>query len=117
MLSCCYDDPDETEDGQEETLTEWEWQRLENTMRFIVKQQAKFETNFALADRRFAHVERRMEQGESRMDRLERFADRAIRAGERRMARAEVEIADLRAAMKSFLQALRRSAGNGRGKP
>ncbi len=111
MLRCRYDDSDETDDGLEgTTLTEREWQRLENTMRFVVEQQAKFETNFALADRRFAQAERRL-------DRLERLADRVIRTGERRMARAEAEIANLRAAMKSFLQALRRSAGNGRGKP
>ncbi len=117
MLRCRYDGRDETEDGQEEVLTERQWQRIENSMRFIVEQQAKFETSFALADRRFAQAERRL-------DRLERLADRFIRAGERRMASAEArmarsegEIADLRAAMKSFLQALRRSAGNGRGKP
>jgi DNA repair exonuclease SbcCD ATPase subunit len=91
-------------------LTEREWQRLENTMRFVVEQQAKFETNFARADRRFAQVE-------SRLDRLDRLADRVIRAGERRMAKAEAEIGDLRATLKSFLQALRRSAGNGRSRP
>lgn len=121
MLRCGCGDPDETEDGQEEALTEQEWRRVENTMRFVVEQQAQFEarleTNSALADRRFAQAERRL-------DRLERFADRVIRAGERRMAKAEarmarseLEIADLRAAMKSFLQALHRSIGNGRGKP
>ena len=118
MLTCRSDDPDETEDGEEgTTLTERQWQQLEKTMRFVVEQQAKFETNFALADRRFAQAERRL-------DRLERLADRVIRTGERRMSRAEArmarsegEIADLRATMKSFLQALRRSAGDGRGKP
>ena len=114
MLNCRYDSPDQTEDGQEEVLTERQWQRLENTMRFVVEQQAQFdarlETNFARADRRFAQAERRL-------DRLERLADHFIRAGERRMAKAETEIADLRAALKSFLQAMRRSAGNGKGKP
>lgn len=121
MLNCRYDSPDQTEDGQEEVLTERQWQRLENTMRFVVEQQAQFdarlETNFARADRRFAQAERRL-------DRLERLADHFIRGGERRMAsaearmaRSETEIADLRAALKSFLQALRRSAGNGKGKP
>ncbi len=90
-------------------MTERQWERLENTMRFIVEQQAKFEANFALADRRF-------EEAEKRLTRLERFADRAIRAGERRMARVEAEIAELRAAFKSFLQALRRSAGDARAK-
>ncbi len=84
-------------------MTEREWQRLENTMRFVVEQQVKFEENFALADRR--------------LDRLERLADRVIRAGERRMARAEAEMADLRATLKSFLQTLRRSFGDGAGKP
>ncbi len=95
-------------------MTERQWERMESTMRFVVEQQAQFdarlETNFARANRRFAQAERRL-------DRLERFADRVIRAGERRMAKAETEIADLRAALKSFLQAMRRSAGNGKGKP
>lgn len=117
MLGCRYDSPDETKEAEVETLTEREWQRLENTMRFVVQQQAKFETNFALTDRRFAQAERRTEQAERRLNRLERLADRVIRAGERRMTRAEAEIADLRAAIKSFLQALRRSAGDGSGRP
>jgi uncharacterized protein YaaR (DUF327 family) len=88
-------------------MTEREWQRMQNTMQFIVEQQAKFEHNFAAADRRFLHAE-------SRLDRLERLADRVIRNGERRMARAEADIADLKAALKSFLQSMRRSGGNGR---
>jgi len=93
---------------QEEALTARGWQRLENTMRFVVEQQAKFEANFARADRRFAQAERRLE-------RLERLADRVIRRGEQRMLRAEAEIADLRAALKSFLQAMRRASGDGKG--
>jgi hypothetical protein len=121
VLNCRYGGPGETEDSQEEALTERQWERLENTMRFVVEQQAQFdarlEANFARADQRFAQAERRMAQAERRFDRLERFADRVIRAGERRMAKAETEIADLRAALKSFLQAMRRSAGNGKGKP
>ncbi len=95
-------------------MTERAWQRLENTMRFVVEQQAQFEakleTNFARADRRFA-------QSGRRLDRLERLADRVIRAGERRMAKADAEIADLRTTLRSFLRALRRSAGNGRKSP
>lgn len=104
-------------------MTEREWQRLENTMQFMVEQQAKFEANFAAADKRFARAEGRLEQAERRMDRMERYADRIIKAGERRMARAEArrdradaEMADLRETLKSFLQAMRRSAGNGKGK-
>lgn len=104
-------------------MTEREWQRLENTMRFIVEQQAKFEANFAAADKRFLQVEGRLEQAERRMERMERYADRVIKAGERRMARAEArmdradqDMADLRETLKSFLQAMRRSAGNGREK-
>jgi hypothetical protein len=98
---------------EETALTERAWKRLENTMHFIVEQQAqfeaKFEANFGRADQRFA-------QPELRLDRLERLADRVIRAGERRMVKAEAEIAELRASLKSFLQAMRRSGGNGRGK-
>lgn len=90
-------------------MTEREWQRLEDTMRFIVEQQAKFEANFAAADERF-------EKAERRMDRMERYADRVIKAGERRLDRAEAETADLRRTFKSFLEAMRRSAGNGKGK-
>jgi hypothetical protein len=97
-------------------LTEREWQRLENTMRFIVEQQAKFEANFAAADKRFARVEGRLEQADRRMDRMERYADRVIKAGERRMARADAEIIGLRETLKSFLEAMRRSEGNGRHK-
>jgi len=108
---CRYDGTRETEYGAEDApLTEREWQRGENTMRFVVEQQAKFETSFALADRRFAQAERRL-------DRLERLADRVIRAGERRMARAEGDIRNLRAALRSFLQALRRSSGDGEVRP
>jgi hypothetical protein len=88
-------------------MTKREWQRVENTMRFVVEQQAKFETNFAMADRPFIQAERRL-------DRLEKLAERVIRIGERRIAKSEVDIADLRAAMKSFLQAMRRSSGNGK---
>jgi hypothetical protein len=113
----CGHDPEVAAGRQEDALTEREWQKLENTMRFIVERQAKFETNFAQSEQRFV-------RGEGRMDRLERFADRAIRAGERRMAAAErrmavaeTEMADLRASLKSFLQAMRRSAGDGKGKP
>ncbi len=123
MLRWPCDSPGATEDRREDLLTERQWQRIENTMRFVVEQQAIFESNFARADRRFAQaerrmdgVERRMDRAERRMDRLERFADRVIRAGEQRMARAEAETADLRADLKSFLQALRRSAGDGRGR-
>jgi hypothetical protein len=98
-------------------LTEREWKRIENTMQFILEQQTKFEAKseansvrleqkFALADERFAKAERRM-------DRLERFADRATRNWERRFAKAEAETEALKAEMKSFLEALRRSAGNG----
>ena len=97
-------------------MTEREWRRVENTMRFIVEQQAKFESNFAAADKRFT-------QAEKRIDHLERLADRVIKQGERRMARADArmdradaDMADLRETFKSFLQAMRRSAGNGKGK-
>jgi septal ring factor EnvC (AmiA/AmiB activator) len=98
-------------------LTERDWQRLENTMTFIVEQQAKFEANIATHDKRFAAAERRM-------DRLERFADRTIKAAERRWAKvderldaAEADRAELRAMFKSFLQSMRRSQGNGKNKP
>ena len=101
-------------------MTERDWQRLENTMSFIVEQQAKFEarmeSNTAAFDKRFAAADRRM-------DRLERFADRTIKAAEHRMARAEARLdlaeadrAELRAALKSFLQTMRRSQGNGKDK-
>lgn len=116
MLRLREDDADKPQDRQEEALTERQWQRVENTMRFIAKQQAKFEANYA-------HVDRRFEEADRRFARLERFADRAIRAGERRRARAEAEMAELRAEsralraeFRSFLQALRCSAGNGRAK-
>jgi F0F1-type ATP synthase membrane subunit b/b' len=97
-------------------MTEREWQRLENTMKFIVEQQAKFESNFAAADKRFARAEGRLEQAERRMDRMERYADRIIKRGERRMLQAEAEISDLRETFKSFLRAMRRSSGNGGGR-
>lgn len=113
MLKCCGNDEGQTQDGGEEALTDREWQRLQNTMRLVVEQQAKFEVEF---ETKFRRADQRFVQAERRLDRLERLADRVTRAGDRRMARAELEIADLRAALKSFLQALRRSAGNGSGK-
>ena len=92
-------------------MTEREWSKLENTMQFIVEQQAafeaKFEANFARANERFVRAERRL-------DRLERFADRAMRNAERRWAKADAEMAEIRAGLKSFLQAMRRSSGNGK---
>ncbi|HXH51613.1 MAG TPA: hypothetical protein VNM47_19915 [Terriglobia bacterium] len=108
-------------------MTEHEWQRIENTMSFIVEQQAKFEARMeaeAEASKgRMAEVDKRLAASNRRMDRLERFADRTIKAAERRMAkaearldRAEVERAELRAELKSFLQSMRRSQGNGKHK-
>jgi hypothetical protein len=47
---------------------------------------------------------------------LERFANRAFQAADRRMAKAEVEMAELRLDMKMFLRARRRSAGDVRAK-
>ena len=102
-------------------MNDREWERIKNTMDFIIEQQGKFEVNFAEAHARFAEAEKRM-------DRLERFADRVIRAGEARMAKAEARIsvleaadADLKTALaelarsqKTVLEALRRSGGNGR---
>ena len=90
-------------------MTENEWKQMQNTMRFIVEQQAKFEENFAAADRRFA-------QAEKRLTALERLALLVIRRADRRMAKAESETAALKADMRLFLQAMRRSAGNGKGK-
>jgi chromosome segregation ATPase len=109
-------------------LTERDWQRLENTMSFIVDQQAKFEARMeaeAEASKgRMAEFDRQLAASNRRMDRLERFADRTIKAAERRMAKAdarldqaEVERAELRAELKSFLQSIRRSRGNGKSKP
>ena len=99
-------------------MTEREWQRIENTMSFIVEQQAKFEAKLAANTEAF---ERRSAAADRRMDRLERFADRTIKAAERRMAKAEarmdqaeIERAELRAELKSFLQSMRRSQGNGK---
>jgi hypothetical protein len=101
-------------------LTEHEWQRLENTMSFMVEQQAKFEAKLGANTEAF---EKRFAAAERRMDRLERFADRTIKAAERRMAKAEarlnqaeIERAELRAELKSFLQSMRRSQGNGKNK-
>lgn len=112
---------------REECLTEQEWQRLEKTMRFAVEQQAAFqlkvESSFDRADRRFEAAEKRIEAAEKRMDRwdkrmdrLESFARRAFRAADLRMAKGEAEMAELRADMRLFLRAMRRSAGDGRGK-
>ncbi|HET7213475.1 MAG TPA: hypothetical protein VFL79_07805 [Terriglobia bacterium] len=106
-------------------MTEREWQRLENTMNFIVEQQAKFEANLAANTEAF---EKRFAAADRRMDRLERFADRTIKAAERRMEKAEarmakaearmdqaeIERAELRAELKSFLESMRRSQGNGK---
>ncbi len=95
-------------------MTEREWRKLENTMQFIVEQQATFEANFARADDRFAQAEKRMKASERRLDRLERFADRAMRNAERRWAKADAEMAEIRTSLKSFLHAMRRSSGNGK---
>jgi hypothetical protein len=108
-------------------LTEHEWQRIENTMSFIVVQQAKFEARMEAqgeaSKERMAEFDRRLAASNRRMDRLERFADRTIKAAERRMAKAEarmdqaeVERAELRAELKSFLQSMRRAQGNGKNK-
>src|ERR1700693_1625404 len=82
---------------------------MQNAMHFIVEQQVKFEENFAATDRRFV-------QAEKRHAALERLVSIVIRRGDRRMARAEAETAELKATLKSFLQAMRRSAGNGKSK-
>ena len=134
MLSCKYRRAPKAKDWREESLTEQEWQKLERTMRFIVERhaafEAKFEASFDRADRRFEQAEKRFEAAEERiasaeirmdrwdkrMDRLERFAERAFRAADLRMAKAEAEMAELRADMRLFLRAMRRSAGNGRGR-
>ena len=99
-------------------MTEHEWQRIENTMSFIVEQQAKFEAQLAANTEAF---EKRFAAADRRMGRLERFADRTIKAAERRMAKvearqeqADIERAELRAELKSFLQSMRRSQGNGK---
>jgi hypothetical protein len=108
-------------------LTERDWQRLENTMNFIVEQQAKFEARLAAeaqaSKERMAEFDKRVAVSNRRMDRLERFADRTIKAAERRMSKAdarldqaEIERAELRAEFKSFLQSMRRSQGNGKNK-
>ena len=57
-------------------MTERDWHRLEITKRIIVRQQKRFERNFAAAERRYFCVEGRLEQAERRMDRMERYADR-----------------------------------------
>jgi hypothetical protein len=117
-----YLDPD-----WERTVTEREWQRLENTMSFIVEQQAKLEVQQAKFEAKMeANTEdfnKRLAASNRRMDRLERFADRTIRAADRRMAKAEARLgateadrAELRALFKSFLQSMRRSQGNGKNK-
>jgi chromosome segregation ATPase len=71
--------------GQEKLMTEREWQRLENTMQFILEQQAKFETNFARIDARFV-------QAEKRLDRLERLGERMMKAADERFKRSEARL-------------------------
>lgn len=94
-------------------MTEGEWKQMQNTMHFVAEQQAKFEEqlamNTAAADRRFV-------QAEKRHAALERLVSIVIRRGDRRMAKAEAETAELKAMLRSFLQAMRRSAGNGKSK-
>jgi len=120
MVWCGYRQEHEVKQDREESLTEQEWQKLEGTMRFVVEQQAAFqakvETSFDRADRRFEQAEKRIAKAEKRMDRLEQFAKRAFRAADLRMAKAEAEMAELRTDMRLFLRAMRRSAGDGRGK-
>jgi hypothetical protein len=89
-------------------------QEMQNTIAFIIEQQAKFEENFTRAEQRFARVEKRL-------DRLEELAQRMMRAADARMKRLETTTSvlqeimiDLARSQKSVLEALRRHSGNGR---
>ena len=55
-------------------------QEMQNTIAFIIEQQAKFEENFTRAEQRFARVEKRL-------DRLEELAQRMMRAADARRPR------------------------------
>ncbi len=105
-------------------MTEQDWKRIEKTMEFILAEQAKFEAKFeANLARQSAEADKRFKRSEKRMDRMERYADRMVRIGERRMAQAEARIsvleavmADLARTQKEVMAALRRYAGDGRGR-
>jgi hypothetical protein len=62
-------------------MTEREWQRLQNSMQFVIEQQVKFETNFDRANVRFI-------QAEKRLDRLERLGERMMKAADLRFKRS-----------------------------
>ena len=107
-------------------MTAREWQRLENTMRFVVGQQAKFEARFE-AD--FDKAKDRFIQ-EKRVDRLERLGERVMKAADERFKRSEVRqdrleenldrlehnLTLLQATVSDFVDSVRAERrGNGRG--
>jgi hypothetical protein len=63
-------------------MTEREWQRLQDSMQFVIEQQVKFEPNFDRANVRFI-------QAEKRLDRLERLGERMMKAADLRFKRSE----------------------------
>ncbi len=58
---------------------------VEKTMEFILEQQAKFEDNFALAERRFTQADRRLD----RLERLAKLGLERLRRNEKRLDRSE----------------------------
>ena len=95
-------------------MTEREWQRIENTMNFIVEHEAEFDARQAKLEQNFAEASRRMDRMERYADRMIRTADRRFERAEGRLEKADAERAELRAALKSFLLSMRRSQGNGK---
>ncbi len=96
-------------------------QEMQNTIAFIIEQQAKFEENFTRAEKRYGEADKRFARVEKRLDRLEELAQRMIRAADARMKRLETTTSvlqeimiDLARSQKSVLEALRRHSGNGR---
>src|SRR6516165_11282566 len=109
-------------------MTERDWQRLENSMQFVIEQQVKFEANFARieakfeaqsdkANKRFVHAEKRLDRLERLGERMMRAADERFKRSEARLDRLEENLTLLQSTVSDFIASLRAERrGNGRGR-
>jgi hypothetical protein len=70
-------------------MTEREWQRLQNSMQFVIEQQVNFEVNLARIEANFDQANDRFIQSEKRLDRLGHLGERMMKAADQRFKRSE----------------------------
>jgi chromosome segregation ATPase len=116
--------------AHEKRMNEREWQRLQNSMQFVIEQQVKFEGNFARIEANFDRANVRFIRAEKRLDRLERLGERMMKAADVRFKRSEARLdrleenldrleenlTRLQGTVRDFVASLRAERrGNGRG--